>query len=33
MRSLYQTCEKELEVVWGERPGLAQELLRLVVVT
>lgn len=33
MRSLYQMCKKELEVVLGECPGLAQELLKLVVVS
>lgn len=33
MRSLYGTCEKELETVWGECPELAQELLRLVVLS
>lgn len=31
MRSLYGKCEEELDGVWDGSPGLAQELLRLVV--
>lgn len=33
MKSLYQTCEKRLHGVWGACPGLAEELLRLVVLS
>lgn len=31
VKTLYESCEDELEAVWATCPGLAQELLRLVV--
>lgn len=33
MKELYAACEEELEAVWAVCPGLAQELLRLVVLS